>query len=70
MGRERKKKWAVYGEYGGDFSNLKDAKQCAKFASTTEEYKFSASVWNDEEGLCYIDYENGKCVRDGWIIKK
>lgn len=29
----RKDKWAVYGEYGGTFTNLKDAKRCAKESS-------------------------------------
>lgn len=59
-------KWEVYGEYGGQFTNLDDAKRCAKFASTTAEYGYEASIWNIQDGMCYIDYENGKCVRDGW----
>lgn len=66
----KRDKWAVFGEYGGYFSNLKDAKQCAKEASKTEEYDYQASVYNMHDGFYYIDYENGKCVRDGWTIKK
>lgn len=68
--RNRKFKWAVYGEYGGEFTNLAEARQCAKEASKTEEYDFEACVWLIEDGFNYIDYENGKCVRDGWTIKK
>lgn len=63
-------KWAVFGEYGGRFSNLKDAKECAKEASKTEEYDYEASVYNMHDGFYYIDYKNGKCIRDGWTIKK
>ena len=58
--------WDVYGEYGGSFSRLEDAKKCAQEASTTPEYDYKASVWKD--GTCYIDYENGKLVRDGWTL--
>ena len=43
--RNRKNKWAVYGEFGGEFTNLKEARDCAKFASTTEEYDFNAKIW-------------------------
>lgn len=58
--------WEVYGEYGGTFSRLEDAKKCAQSASTTPEYDFQASVWKD--GTCYIDYENGRLSRDGWTL--
>ncbi len=58
--------WEVYGEYGDQFSRLEDAKKCAQYASTTSEYDYKASVWKD--GTCYIDYENGKLVRDGWTL--
>ena len=58
--------WDVYGEYGGSFSRLEDAKKCAQFASTTPEYDYKAEVWKD--GSCYIDYENGKLVRDEWSL--
>lgn len=61
-------KWEVYGEYGGRFSRLEDAKQCAKEASKTSVYDYQASVWNIQDGMNYIDYENGKCVRDGWSL--
>ena len=63
----RKEKWAVYGEYGGYFTNLKDACKCAKQAS---EEDGASSVWLIANGCSYIDYENGKKVRDGWTIKK
>lgn len=25
--------------------------------------------WMDD-GCYYIDYKNGKCIRDGWTVKK
>lgn len=70
MKRNRKMKWWVYGEYGGQFTNLKDAKVCAREASKTAEHDYMAEVWLIEDGCHYIDYENGKCIRDGWTIKK
>lgn len=69
MKRRRKMKWWVHGEFGGQFTNLKDAKACAKEASKTAEHDYSAEVWLIEDGCHYIEYENGKCVRDGWTIK-
>lgn len=68
--RYRKDKWAVYGEYGGYFTNLKDAKECAKEASKSPEYDFTAEVWNLDDGFWYIKYHNGRLVWDGWTIKK
>lgn len=68
MKRNRKMKWAVYGEYGGEFTSLKDAKACAKEASKTKEHDYHACVWNIEEYLNYIDYKNGICTRDGWSL--
>ena len=70
MKRVREEKWAVYGEYGGYFTNLKDAKQCAREASKTPEHDYEANVALIENGAYYIDYKNGKCVRDGWTIKR
>lgn len=70
MHGERKDKWAVYGEYGGYFTNLKDAKQCAKEASKTPEHDFEANVTLIEDASIYINYEDGKCTRDGWTIKR
>ena len=67
MGKYR---WWVFGEFGDQFTNLKAAKACAKFCSTTPEYDYQASVFRIEDGCYYIDYEHGKCVRDGWTIKK
>ena len=66
----RREKWIVYGVYGDSFTNLKDAKRCAKEASTTPEHDYEADIWNLDDGLCYIEYQNGKCVRDGWTVKK
>lgn len=63
----RKDKWAVYGEYGGYFTNLKEACKCAKEASKIEG---SSSVWLIEDGCIYIGYKNGKKVFDGWTIKR
>jgi len=69
--RNMKDKWQVYGEFGGSFTNLKHAKACAKEASNYDnECGKYASVTNIEDGLNYIDYENGKLTRDGWTIKK
>jgi len=73
MTRARKDKWCVYGEYGGYFTNLKDAKQCAKESSTMTDscgYSGEGLVWLVEDGCNYIEYKNGKLVRDGWTIKK
>lgn len=70
MRRNQKDKWFVSGEYGGTFTNLKDAKQFAKEASRTPEHDYKASVMLIENGLFYIDYEHGKCVRDGWTIRR
>jgi len=66
MKRMIKEKWEVYGEYGGRFTNLDDAKRCAREASKTEEYGYEATIWNIQDGMNYIEYKNGKCVRDGW----
>lgn len=68
--RERKEKWAVYGEYGGYFTNLKEARRCAKEASKTPEHDYEANITLIEDGGIYIDYQNGKCTRDGWTIKR
>ncbi len=68
MKRMLNKKWAVYGEYGDRFSNLDDARQCAKLASTTPEYDYKATIWNLQDNMNYIDYEHGKCVRDDWTV--
>lgn len=66
----KRQKWSVFGEYGGHFSNLKDARKCAKEASKTKEYDYEASIFNGHDGFYYIDYRNGKCIRDGWTIKR
>lgn len=70
MSRECKEKWAVYGEYGGNFTNLKGARLCAKEASKTQEHDYEANVTLIADGCTYIDYKNGKCTRDGWTIKR
>ena len=66
----RQDKYAVYGECGGSFTNLKEAKQAARFASTLEENGYAAEVWLIDDGCSYIEYENGKMIRDGWTIRK
>lgn len=66
--RASQERWEVYGEYGGRFARLEDARVCAKEASMTPEYDYSASIWNIKDALCYITYEHGKCVRDGWTL--
>lgn len=62
-------KYQVYGESGGTFSNLKEAKACAKAASMLTDDKTS-EVWLIADGCHYIDYINGKCVRDGWANRR
>jgi len=64
----RKPKWVVYGPYGGEFTNLDDAKRTAKESSKYEdsELPYEASVYLIEDGSSYIDYKHGKLVRDGW----
>ena len=62
--------WRVFGSYGGIFSNLKDAKRCAREVSTYEEENYEASVYRQNDGCYYIDYKNGRLVRDGWTINK
>ena len=64
---KRKDKWAVYGEYGDTFTNLRDAKRCAKESSRLGG---EGAVYLIEDGCHYIEYENGKLVRDGWTIRK
>lgn len=66
MGRDR---WWVPGEYGGSFTNLKDAKRCAREASMVNEDRAS-TVWRIEDGFWYIEYKNGRITYDGWTIKK
>lgn len=61
----RKDKWIVYGEYGGSFTNLKDACKCAKIASIQNG---EASVVLIQDGCSYIDYKNGKITYNGWKI--
>ena len=70
MIRKRKEKWFVNGLYGGKFTNLKDAKIAAKFASMQSEYN-GECVWvkNLEDFMNYFTYENGKCTFDGWTKK-
>ena len=64
----RKAKWLVYGEYPFEFTNLKDAKAYAK--EYTSLNNTTTEVWLIEEGCWYLKYENGKCIYDGWTIKK
>jgi hypothetical protein len=33
---------------------------------TTSEHDYKASIFSNKDGMYYIDYEHGKCVRDGW----
>lgn len=66
MGKDR---WWVPGEYGGSFTNLKDAKRCAREASRVNEDRAS-TVWRIQDGFWYIEYTNGRLTYDGWTIKK
>ena len=70
--RNPKVKWIVYGEVNcgnGTYTNVNNAKWYAKQASKQNESK-KASVWLIEDNCCYIEYENGKLVRDGWTKKR
>ena len=63
--RQRRIKWAVYGEYGGQFTNLREACACAKEASLlTPGEEIGVELLDD--GCVYLDYLDGKCIRDGW----
>ena len=57
-------KWIIYGEYGGEFETLKEAKKHAKEASkhTSEEVNVTLA----KDGCHYFDYQDGKLTRDGW----
>ena len=52
--KEPKYRWAVYGaDVGGEFTNLRDARRCAKEASTLEDndvIPYEALVWRIEDG--------------------
>lgn len=64
--------WEVYGEGGGQFNNLKDAKECAKqFSMEGSELDGygepgEVSIWKD--GTLYFTYKNGKVLFDGWSL--
>ena len=68
--KEDEYRWAVYGEFGGYFTNLSDAKKCAKFASTTDEHDHEAEIYFLADGSWYFEYKNGRCTYDGWTRKK
>lgn len=55
--------YQVYGEYGGEFSNYKDAVKCARYASTTVEYNYESEIWVDGS-VWYDKFKNGKLVRE------
>lgn len=64
---KREDKWGMYGEYGGTYTSLKEARRVAKEASllTSEE----VNIYYIPTATYYIDYVNGKCTRDGWTKK-
>lgn len=68
MKRKRRDKWAVYGEYGGTFTNLKEAWACAKeYSKICPDEEID--IWLLDDSCNYFTYLNGKCIRDGWTIK-
>lgn len=67
--RNPKVKWEVPGQFGGTYTNVNNAKWYAKEASKLNADKKSA-VYMIEDGLCYIEYEDGKCVKDIWTKKR
>lgn len=67
--------WEIYGEGGGQFNNLKDAREQAKeFSKVGNDYEGytgkpgEVSIWKD--GSIYFTYKNGKVFFDGWTLKK
>jgi hypothetical protein len=67
--------WEIYGEGGGQFTNLKDARDTAKeFSKQGNDYDGytgepgDVSIWKD--GSIYFTYKNGKVFFDGWTLKK
>lgn len=67
--------WEIYGEGGGQFTNLKDARDAAKeFSKQGNDYDGytgepgDVSIWKD--GSVYFTYKNGKVMYDGWSLKK
>lgn len=54
--------YQVYGEYGGEFTNYKDALKCAKEASKTKEYCFECEIYVDNS-VWFDKYINGKLVK-------
>lgn len=67
--RQRRDKWAVYGEHGGTFTNLREACSCAKeYSKICPDEEID--VWLLDDGCNYLTYLNGKCIRDGWTIKR
>ena len=67
--------WEIYGEGGGQFTNLKDARDTAKeFSKQGNDYDGytgepgDVSIWKD--GSLYFTYRNGKVVFDGWTLKQ
>ena len=49
--------------------NLKDAKSYA-LEWSKDEPEVEINIYNTRDGSYYLDYLGGKCVRDGWTIKK
>lgn len=49
--------------------NLRDAKSYA-LEWSKEEPEVEINIYNTRDGSYYLDYLGGKCVRDGWTIKK
>lgn len=60
--REIKEKYEVYGEFGGKFTNAKEAYACAKVASKTEAYADGCEVYKIKTGTWFCKYEKGKCT--------
>ena len=67
--------WEIYGEGGGQFTNLKDARDTAKeFSKQGNDYDGytgepgDVSIWKD--GSLYFTYRKGKVVFDGWTLKQ
>lgn len=63
--RNPKTKWEVLGV--GTYTNVNNAKWYAKQASKDGK---KSEVRMIEDGKCYIEYENGKLVKDTWTTKR
>lgn len=72
--RHRREKWRVgtaADEFESlNFTRLSDAKKYAKDLSKEVGADDEVNIELIDNACYYFDYINGKCVRDGWTIRK